>query len=252
MMRCGLLAALPVLILLLDAQESRAQSVTIPPRFEEASVKPTDRCGMQNSIDPGGIALDGDPLKLVLMEAFKVKVDQITGPSWLDEDCFVVTAKIPEGATKDQLPAMFQALLAERFQLAFHKETHLRPGFALVVDKHGTKLKPTEPNANAADKSAGKVSFRFGGGRIKGSITIARLAQLLSGQLHDPVVDETGVQGTYDIDIAWDTDSDPDTPSPTASVVTILRESLGLRLESRKLPVNTIVIDHIKRLPSEN
>jgi uncharacterized protein (TIGR03435 family) len=164
MMRCGVLVALPVLLFLIDAQDSRAQSLTVPPKFEEASVKPTAKCSMQNSINPGRVALNGDPLKLVLMEAFKVKMDQITGPSWLDEDCFVVAAKIPEGATKDQLPAMFQALLEDRFQLAFHKETHLRPGCALVGDKNGAKLKPTEPNTNAADRSAGKVSFRFGGG----------------------------------------------------------------------------------------
>ena len=252
MMRYGVLVAIPVLLSVIGAQDSRAQSFTAPPRFEEASVRRTDRCSMQNSIDPGRIALNGDPLKVVLMEAFKVKMDQITGPAWLDEDCFVFAAKIPEGATKDQLPAMLQALLAERFQLAFHKETHLRPGFALAVDKNGSKLKPTEPKINAADGSAGKVSFRFAGGGIKGSMTIARLTQLLSGQLHDPVVDETGIQGTYDIDIAWDKDSDPDTPSGTASVFTILRESLGLKLESRKLPVDTIVIDHIGRLPSGN
>src|SRR5208282_5471067 len=130
MMRCGVLVILPVLLFLLDEQDSRAQPLTAPPRFEEASVKPADRCSMQNSIGPGRIALSGDPLKVVLMEAFKVKMDQIAGPSWLDEDCFVIAAKIPEGATKDRLPAMLQALLAERFQLAFHKETRLRPGFA--------------------------------------------------------------------------------------------------------------------------
>jgi uncharacterized protein (TIGR03435 family) len=66
------------------------------------------------------------------------------------------------------------------------------------------------------------------------------------------VTDETGIQGVYDIDIAWDKDSDPDTPSGTAGVFTILRESLGLRLESRKLPVDMIVIDPMERLPSEN
>jgi uncharacterized protein (TIGR03435 family) len=114
MMRCGVLVALPVLLFLPDAQDSRAQSLTVPPRFEEASVKPTDRCSMQNSIDPGRISPNGDPLRVVLMEAFKVKMDQITGPSWLDEDCFVVAAKLPEGATRDQLPAMFQVLPAER------------------------------------------------------------------------------------------------------------------------------------------
>ena len=60
----------------------------------------------------------GDPLKVVVMEAFKVKAYQIVGPSWLDEDCFEIVAKMPEGATSDQIPAMLQALLAERFKLA--------------------------------------------------------------------------------------------------------------------------------------
>jgi uncharacterized protein (TIGR03435 family) len=251
-MRHGVSVALPVLFLLTNAQNTSAQISTTQPRFEEASVKPSDKCAMQNTIDPGRIALNGDPLKVVLMEAFKVKADQISGPAWLDEDCFVFAAKIPEGAAKDQLAAMLQALLVERFHLAFHKEAHLTPGFALVVDKNGPKLKPTEPNNNAADRNAGKVRFRFGGGGIKGSMTIDRLAQFLSRQLHDPVVDETGIQGNYDVDIEWDNGTDPDTPSRTASVFTILRESLGLRLESRKLPVDTIVVDHIDRLPGEN
>jgi len=222
------------------------------PRFEEASVKRTDRCAMQNSVDPGRIALNGDPLKVILMEAFKVKTDPITGPAWLDEDCFVIAAKVPEGATKEQLPAMLQTLLAERFQLFFHRETHQRPGYALVVDKNGSKLKPAQLNTNAADRNAGKVRLLFGVGGIKGSITTAWLAQFLSSQLHVPVIDETGIRGAYDIDIAWDPASDPDTPSGTASVFTILRESMGLRLEARKMPVETIVIDHIERLPTEN
>lgn len=69
----GVLVVQGVLIFIIGAQNSRAQSLTAPPRFEEASVKHTDRCSMQNSVDPGQIALNGDPLKVVLMEAFKVK-----------------------------------------------------------------------------------------------------------------------------------------------------------------------------------
>jgi uncharacterized protein (TIGR03435 family) len=63
---------------------------------------------------------------VVLKEAFNVKMDQIAGPSWLDEDCYAIVAKIPEGATRDQLPAMFEALLVERFKLAAHKESRPR------------------------------------------------------------------------------------------------------------------------------
>src|ERR1700679_2537955 len=91
------------------------------PRFEAASVKRTDRCSMENTVDPGMIALNGYPLKVVLMEAFNVKADQIIGPSWLDADCFAINAKMPEGATKDQLPAMLQALLVERVKLAVYR-----------------------------------------------------------------------------------------------------------------------------------
>src|ERR1035437_9953002 len=76
------------------------------PKFEVASVKRMDRGIIHNSMGPGTVTLKGDPLKIVLMEAFKVKSYQIEGPSWLDEDCFDIVAKMPEGATSDQIPAM--------------------------------------------------------------------------------------------------------------------------------------------------
>lgn len=103
------------------------------PKFETAAVKQAKECALQNTIDPDIVALHGDPLNIVLMEAFKIKVDNIVGPSWLGSDCFAIDAKIPQGVTKDQLPAMLQALLAERFKLVAHKETRLQPGYVLVV-----------------------------------------------------------------------------------------------------------------------
>ena len=104
-------------------------------KFEAASVKRMERGIIHNSLGPGTVILKGDPLKVVLMEAFGMKSYQIVGPSWLDEDCFDIAAKMPAGATVDQIPAMLQALLAERFQLAAHKEDRPRPVYALVVDK---------------------------------------------------------------------------------------------------------------------
>jgi uncharacterized protein (TIGR03435 family) len=274
MMRRGVLLALPVLLCVTDARYSPAQSRTVPPAFEEASVKPTERCSMQNSIDPGRIALNGDPLKLVLMEAFQVKTDQILGPSWLDSDCFVILAKMPEGATKDQLPAMLQALLVERFKLAAHKETHSAAEYALRVDKSGPKFRESDPNLNAADKIAGRILFHSSleVSGFKGAMTIARFASLLSGNLGSPVEDLTGLTGKYDIDVSWARDpglekagqfaqamaqsgsggAAASTPSGLADLFTALRETLGLRLEARKAQVEVVVIGHLERVPAEN
>lgn len=247
------------------------------PKFETASVKPSKQCSFQNSVDPGMIALNSDPLRVVLMEAFKVKKDQIVGPSWLDTDCFAVVAKIPDGATKDQFPAMFQALLVERFKLAAHKETRLRSGYALVVDKNGPKFKESDPNTSYARAHAGQV--RFGAGPqvsgIKGAITMAALAHFVAAKLDTPVQDLTGLKGKYDIDVSWVPDrtiekmgpfaqhyaaTHPDSPDGEASaptpaagdIFTAFRNSLGLRLESRKQQVEVVVIDHIERIPTAN
>ena len=124
-----------------------AQNAPDQPKFEVASVRRAERCFSGNSsIDPGSVTLKGVPLKAVLMEAFKVKMDDIEGPSWLESDCFEISAKMPEGATRDQLPAMLQALLVERFKLAARKENRPRPGFALMVDKDGPKIKESSSN----------------------------------------------------------------------------------------------------------
>lgn len=247
------------------------------PKFEAASVKRTDRCSMENSMDAGMIAFKGDPLKPVLMEAFKVKMDQIAGPSWLDADCFEILARIPEGATRDQVPSMLQALLVERFKLAAHKEDRPRPGYALVVGKSGPKLKESGASSEFEGLHAGQATFGAapGASGIKGSMTLASLAHHLSIRLGAPVQDLTGLKGTYDIDLTWAPDRaiEPMGPfaaayaaehpgsadggagapaAPTADIFTAIRDSLGLRLEPRKEPAEVLVIDHIERVPTEN
>jgi len=232
------------------------------PRFEAASVKPADRCSMEHSIDPSIVGLNGYPPRPVLAEAFNVKMDQIVGPSWLDADCFAIVAKMPEGATRDQVPAMLQALLVERFHLAAHKESHTSAGYALVVDKNGPKLKAADPDS----PKSGQVTFASGPGvsGIKGSTTMAVLVRNISRSLHSPVEDLTGLKGKYDIDVSWapdravvplGADAAAAASLPTgaaADIFTALRESLGLKLEPRKEQVETLIIDHIERVPTEN
>ena len=218
--------------------------------------------------------MKGDPLKIVLMEAFKVKLYQIVGPSWLDEDCFEIVAKMPEGATSDQIPAMLQALLVERFKLAAHKEDRPRPVYALVVGKGGPKFKAADLNFRRMGPRSGVVSFRAATNTrgFKGSMTMASLAHFLSTSLDRPVQDFTGLTGAYDIDLSWAPDPGIDRPlrsseaaraasadaradlpaAPTDTIFTAIRDSLGLRLEPRNAQVEMLVIDHVERIPTEN
>ncbi|MGA7240148.1 MAG: TIGR03435 family protein [Bryobacteraceae bacterium] len=236
-----------------------------------ASVKRTNACEFNTSIDSAVLTLNGVPLKVALMQAFSVKTDQIEGPSWLDTDCFAITAKMPEHATKDQVPAMLQALLAERLKLAAHKEERSRSGYALVVDKGGPKFKEDDPKASFMGKAPqGSTRFGFAGhGQLKGVMTMATLAGSLSRRGYGPVQDLTGLTGKYDIDLSWVTDPAfeprgpeatasapaPQTvggPEPEANLFAALRESLGLKLERRNVSVEFVVIDHIERVPTEN
>jgi uncharacterized protein (TIGR03435 family) len=206
------------------------------------------------------------------MEAFKVKVEQIEGPSWLETDCFEISAKIPEGVPSDQLPAMLRALLTERFKLAAHKEDRSRSGYALVVDKGGPKFKEDDPKANFMGAGhSGQMFFgAFGHGAVKGVMSMAALAADLSREGYGPVPDLTGLTGKYDIDLSWTRDPDfapgprdpaasaatppgADTPAaPGADLFTALRDQLGLKLERRNVQVQFVVIDRIERIPTEN
>lgn len=252
-----------------------AQNAPDQPRFEVASVKRAERCDFKTSIDPASVTLKGLPLKAVLMEAFQVKMDDIEGPAWLESDCFEISAKMPEGATREQLPAMLQALLIERFKLAARKESRPRPGFALMVDKDGPKVKESSSNFMRGGQGLLYIGAAPGYSALKGSMTMESFAHALSVRLTVPVQDLTGLKGKYDIDVSWVPDlsfepargfiggpaaSDADAEErlrrlpnpPTADVFFAVRDSLGLRLERRKQQVDVLVIDHVERVPTEN
>jgi len=243
------------------------------PRFEVASVKRTDNCGGVNSADPGTVVLRGVPLKPVLTEAFGVGIDQIEGPSWLETDCFDISATIPQGATRDQLADMLESLLRERFKLVAHKQDRPRAGYALVVDKGGPRVKEDDPKTSFMRSPSGQQLTAYGAnghGALKGVMTMAMLASNLSREGYGPIEDLTGLAGRYDIDLSWTPDLDPagvgatastagppGTESPATaesegSLFAALRNSLGLRLERRQIPVQFVVIDHIERVPTEN
>lgn len=236
--------------------------------FEVASVKPNKsgdgRVGIR--IAPGGRwTATNLPLVEFLQIAFDLRPGQMTGaPGWIRGESFDIEAKLPAelGANlkPDELRPYLQTLLAQRFGLKFHREKKEMTVYALVVNKGGIKMKESDPAARGP-------MMRMGRGQLTGNkIAMDMLAMNLSRQTGRPVLNETGLTGTYDFELTFAPEApagpggpggpgggggEPPPNSEAPTVFTAVQEQLGLKLESRKAPVDLFVIDEIKR-PEEN
>jgi len=289
-------------------------------KFEVASVRasgPVPRGTPLTGGPPRGGPGTSDPERLtyeraffqrLLMDAYGVQRDQIKGPDWATSDAvsvgatFDISAKIPPGATKEQVATMLQNLLKERFHLQLHHEKSEFSGYALAVAKGGPKIKESvgpvgESERNAAERGpvnlqTGKDGFpelfpgRNMGGTFKDGEVRMRardyplydFAQQISFALAARIVDKTALTGKYDFTLQF-------TPSENGFLVGILatlplapgqeaplraegpnlgqidsvpivssamEKQLGLKLETTKTAVDTLVIDHVDKTPVEN
>jgi uncharacterized protein (TIGR03435 family) len=216
--------------------------------FEVASVKPAPppnpggpmfvgSRGGPGTPDPGQITWTNATLKNLLMIAYDVKLYQINGPSWLDTERYNIVAKVPEGATKEQVNVMWQNLLKERFGMVLHHESKEFQVSELVVAKSGSKLKETtlDPNApplapppppsgppgppkmdkNGFPEMNGPglmmmIQPGAAGGPVGHMVARAQpvsgLAGVLGNQLNRPVLDKTGLTGKYDFNLEYTPD----------------------------------------------
>jgi uncharacterized protein (TIGR03435 family) len=248
----------PVVIGLINPPRSRAQAQTAAataPTFEVASVKPAspDQRSRDFRTYPGGrLSFTNVPLGQIILEAFNIKRYQLSGgPRWLDTDAFNIDAKAEGDPTRDQMMAMLQTLLADRFQLKVHRATHEGDVYALVVAKGGAKLKESTAQdsyirtlRNTPPELPG-VSYTESGQKASMAMLASRLASI---EAH-PVSDQTGLKGEYDFKLDYATDDNPETGR---SISSALQEQLGLKLEVTKGPVEVLVIDSVNRTPTEN
>jgi uncharacterized protein (TIGR03435 family) len=236
--------------------------------FEVASVKAAAPCcaaGQWRESKAGPDRLDFRyvTLKYCLAFAYRMKEFQVSGPQWLGETRFDIVAKGAEGTKAEQLPEMMQALLAERFKIGLHHETKDFSVFILSVDKGGAKLKESAPEYANVDGAAIGMSMGANGiGKMEvkhGNMT--SLVNTLSRLLARPTLDRTGLTARYDFDLDYGREDvgglvppGPGTPvagEPVASVFTSVKR-LGLKLESQKVPLDSVIVDRGEKTPIEN
>jgi uncharacterized protein (TIGR03435 family) len=211
----------------------------------------------------------------LIAAAYSVRATQVSGLPWMANQAFDVEATVPVGTPKEKLNGMLQSLLEDRFGLMAHRTTKTGPGFALVVGKDGAKMQPAAPPHTFAEgmtdeekKTATQKKMqetfaemkkhteemRDSGVPLDGystagwpSMTTEELAAQLVGRVGGPVVDETGLTGKYSVKIeTWKGSNVP------GGTIFDAVEKLGLRLEPRKVTVETVVVDEVSKMPTPN
>lgn len=193
--------------------------------------------------DPGLIRCRHCDLRSLVERAYGVARYQITGASLEGAESFDIVARVPRGARKSDVNAMLRNLLIDRFKLAAHHETRTAFQFALAADAGGAKLRAAQNQGAAAQskilRSPGAVTIEMAGESMAG------LAQWLSRLLDKRVVDATGIEGKFDIELSYD---DRDAGASMGAALA----KLGLKLENRPAPMDILVVDHVEKTPTEN
>jgi uncharacterized protein (TIGR03435 family) len=239
------------------------------PGIEVATVKPSnpDRPGKLFTLNGQDVVTINTTLSDLITMAYDLHAKQLIGaPAWLESEKYDLNVRsdVPGQPSVAQMKILIQKLVADRFQLKFHREKKELPVYAITVGKAGAKFKKSEADPN------GLPSLFFGGAGPGGgtnlnviNATMAEVAQVLQGSVLDkPVVDQTGLSGKYDFTVKFTPDATQMTgfgPRPPASdnpdappdLFAAFQQQLGLKLEGAKAQVDVLVIDKVEK-PSAN
>jgi uncharacterized protein (TIGR03435 family) len=233
------------------------------PAFEVASIKP-NRSGQQRAAIPvaflpgGRFTATNATLVDVIVQVYPTRRVQMQGgPDWIDSERFDIVAKAPDPGQQvdlDQMRQMVQALLEDRFQLKLHIEKKEMPVYALVRGKDAPKLQSPQPGEEigAVPGEAGKLAFT--------RMSMVGLVNTVSNILRVPVMDRTGLTGSYNfaLDIgrfmpppAGNGPQRADVFAIGNAISSAIEEQLGLKMEQHKELLDITIIHHAER-PSEN
>lgn len=242
------------------------------PEFEVASVKVSDPANVQTSymptldVRPGGtLRISNRRLDEIIMVAYGIAGSQISGPRWLTElttdptrvTRYEIIAKVPENATKDQVPLMLQKLLEERFKLQVHRESKPTQVYSLEVSRTGHKLMTSVASGRppGCARAIGS-NENYSAAADCYSITMEQLAQQLPALApayfrEGPVVNRTGLTETYDMRLEWRRLDELDAGIPGQTIFDAVRK-LGLDLQKKRENAEMLIVDHCEQVPIEN
>jgi len=237
--------------------------------------------GGPGTSDPGQITWSGTTLKWLLKTAYDVRLYQISGPEWIDSNQYMYTivAKVPEGATKEQVNLMWQKLLKDRFGVVVHHESRVFQGEEITLVKGASKLKETDlpstpqtalngfkdPPDDLLHRLLPAPGLIVSGDRGETRRILGRAQSLgdvvawMAQMAGHAVIDKTGLTGKYDFDIELDLNQ-PQVPGDNANqplcvscaIGIALEEGLGLKLVKSTVQLDVIVVDHAEKTPVEN
>lgn len=232
---------------------------------------PGMRTGGPGTRDPRLVRYVGVPLERVLEDAFGVTWNQISGPEWIAEQRYDISARIPDYATRDDMAEMLRSLLAERLRLGWHLKTGIVSGYELVRGASEPKLQRSEE----APTSPARANVELVGSRPTSAVfretSTEEFVHWLGSQLGEemlrisggmrlaplPIADKTGLTERYDFTFEYDGIAflgltQEGAARNLAAIQTSLGRQLGLKLVRAKVETKNVIIDHIERMPLDN
>ena len=226
-----------------------ASAQTAPaPTFAVSSVRPSAapvkfESDGRTTVLPGTLRMQDVTIETCIKWAYGVQRPQVSGPGLLTSERYDIIAKADTPATEDEMKAMMRSLLAERFQLAFHREPREMKAIALTLGKAGPLFKqaPVDEIPYRENTAMGSRGH---------ALTMQEFGDFLSGPLEKPVVDHTGLTGRWDF--AFDfTKYMTDPPQNLDDYLRVLNQTLqgemGLKLDNTRATVDVMIIDRVQK-----
>lgn len=237
-----------------------AQTPSAQPSFEVASVRPSQHevgPDYDNQITRSSARFTGRnvTLRRLVAEAWQCRRDQVVGPAWLDHNEYDVEARLPDGATPEQIPLMLRGLLSDRFQLKAHNETRPTRVYELTVAPGGPRIHPIQ--AGEAAPAGPGLHFHGDMRQFAGLLAVqisvpaptSASVPVIASESPTPVVDKTGLDGIYDFSI----DLQPEIGTDGFTFwKRVLEDQLGLKIDSSKADLEFVVVDDALKIPTAN
>jgi uncharacterized protein (TIGR03435 family) len=245
-----------LVFLLAFAPAARAQRV----EFEVASVKSSPPAQGDTIVinglgtfRGGHLTFSNASLSDLLKFAYNMTSDgQLAGPEWITSKLvrFDIEALAPPDTPRDRLVLMMQALLTDRLKLALHHEQRELRYLSMAPAKDGVKL------AVAQEPPIPDTGYNAPGRVVRHHLSMAQLALLIARFERQPVIDNSGLTGFYEVKLEWSATNlnvqESADPAAGPSIYQAMQSQLGLKLETRKGPLDVLVVDHALQVPTDN